>query len=179
MLIRKEELLTQMVFNHSLMVATEGLLIAANMFDRLDGESNHAEWLKQDILRLGGTPSRCDCDAASIAGAQYYHIFHRDPRMLLGYMAALECNPAPLETVDALEELFGALPCLRHHAIHDIEHGELVRQEILAITDEDLQDDILKNYQWTLAAIRTVLSVRLSKLVPSLELEGVTHVERV
>jgi hypothetical protein len=160
--VPKTALLVQMTFNHALMVATEGLLIAAGMFDRLDSEAHHAEWLKEDILRLGGTPSVCDCDAAAIAGAQYYHIFHRDPRMLLGYMAALECNPTPLQVVDALEELYGPLPCLRHHAIHDVDHGQLVRDEILAITDPTLQDHILKNFHWTTTAIRQVLTQRLA-----------------
>ena len=161
--VPKTDLLTQMSFNYALMVATEGLLIAANMWDRLPTESHHAEWLKQDIVRLGGTCSDCDCDAAAIAGAQYYHIFHRDPRMLLGYMAALECNPTPLQTVDALEEMYGPLPCLRHHAIHDVDHGQLVREEILAIDDPILQDHIMKNFQWTKTAIQQVLTVRLAK----------------
>jgi len=162
--VPKTDLLIQMAFNHALIVATEGLLVAANMWDRLTDESQHAEWLKQDILRLGGTPSDCDCDAAAIAGAQYYHIFHRDPRMLLGYMAALECNPTPLHTVDALEELYGPLPCLRHHAVHDIDHGQLVRDEILAIDNPTLQDHIMKNFHWTTTAIRNVLTARLTKM---------------
>lgn len=155
-----------MTFNHALIIASEGLLIAANMFDRLASEQHHAEWLRQDILNLGGTPSDCDCDAAAIAGAQYYYIFHLDPRMLLGYMAALECNPTPLPMVDALEELYGPLPCLRHHAVHDIEHGKLVQHSILAIQDARLRDNIMKNYRWTLAAIRDVLAVRMKKPTP-------------
>jgi hypothetical protein len=163
LMVPKTDLLTQMTFNHALMVATEGLLIAAGMFDRLPTEQDHAEWLKQDILRLGGAIPDCDCDAAAIAGAQYYHIFHRDPRMLLGYMAALECNPTPLPMVDALEELYGPLPCLRHHAIHDLDHGQLVREEILAIPDSTLQDHIMKNFQWTVTAIRQVLTARIAK----------------
>jgi hypothetical protein len=159
--VAKHELLVQMTFNHALMQATEGLLIAANMWDRLPTETEHAEWLKQDIVRLGGVPSECDCEAAAIAGAQYYYIFHHHPSMLLGYMAALECNPTPLETVDALEELYGPLPCLRHHAIHDLDHGKMVKDEILAIEDVTLQGHIMKNYQWTKAAIWNVLTQRL------------------
>ena len=67
-----------------------------------------------------------------MAGSQYYLIYHVDPAALLGYMAALECFPMPLEQVEALERAHGADLCrtLRYHAAHDIEHGSGVLEQI-------------------------------------------------
>ena len=123
-------------FAHGIMRATSSLLALAAHQSRnalhdfyvakLEEEEDHADWLDEDIKLLGETPSRIDHGAAATAGAQYYYLHHVGPQALLGYMAALEFRPMPLEGVEALEKLYGApaLRTVRHHAVADIEHAK-------------------------------------------------------
>lgn len=159
--MNKQELLIALQFNLTLIAATESLLYAAGMRDRIQEEKDHAQWLARDIQGLGGRIDLYDYDAAAIAGAQYYHILHADPKMLLGYMAALECNIMSPGQVAELETQHGPLPCLKYHAIHDQEHGAWVLREIEQITDERLYGLVIGNRRWTEAAIITVLQSRL------------------
>jgi len=160
--ITKHQVLLQLNFSLALMVATEGLLLAARMHDRLKEEKDHARWLAQDIVDLGGTIGPYDYDAAAIAGAQYYHVLHCHPKMLLGYMAALECNIMTEQHVEELERVCGPLPCLKYHAKHDREHGAWVLNEINSITDEQLYGRVIGNKTWTEQAIAQALRARLS-----------------
>lgn len=165
--VTKETLLIHLNFNLALMAATEGLLLAAGMHDRLAEERDHAKWLADDIRCLGGMIGPYDYDAAAIAGAQYYHIFHTSPKMLLGYMAALECNMMTEVQVDNLEAQHGSLPCLKYHAIHDQEHGAWVLRAIEDIDDERLYGLVVGNRTWTEQSIAAVLRSRLATVSES------------
>lgn len=101
---------------------------------QLEEEREHADWLLEDLAGLGEAPPVMDHGAAATAGAQYYYLTHIGPHPLLGYIAALEFRPAPLEEVAALETALGkaALRTVRHHAEADPGHAEALKREIEA-----------------------------------------------
>lgn len=93
-------------------------------------EQGHAEWMGQDLLEAGIPMDVIPRNAVTMAGTQYYMIFHVSPMCLLGYMAAMECTPPTMDLIKALEILYGktALRTLRLHAEKDPEHAvELLR----------------------------------------------------
>lgn len=111
--------------------------------EHLAEETGHYSWLLDD---LGDQKVSFEWIAAELAGTQYYLVNHMHPSMLLGYMAVLECFPAPLEMVDKLEEIHGKclLRTLRYHAVHDQDHGK----DVLHMIEEapkHLQDWIIAN----------------------------------
>lgn len=156
-----------LLFVHSLMIASEDLLIEALKQDlpydlrayyqeHLAEEHNHAAWLEADLKTLGVEP-RLDWNAAQIVGTQYYLIKHIDPKALLGYMAALECRPMSLENVEYLESLYGedCMRCMRYHAVHDQDHGK----ELLAFIDTfDDQTLIIRNAELTASVLENTLN---------------------
>ena len=128
--------ITWMKFSHGIMRASAPLLeIAAAKSDgalrdyyleSLENERDHADWLAVDLETLGEMPYVIDHASAATAGAQYYYLQHVGPHALLGYIAALEFRPMPLEQIEALAKLYGepALRTARHHAEVDIEHAK-------------------------------------------------------
>jgi len=127
-------------FGHGIMRASASLLELAitkaqgalreYYANHLEEERDHAAWLAQDLHLLGEVPPKIDHAAAATAGAQYYYLHHVGPHALLGYIAALEFRPMPIEEVEGLERLYGkpAMRTVRHHAVHDLEHSkELAR----------------------------------------------------
>lgn len=111
-------------------------------------ETGHLQMLENDLHRLGVETILEFPEAAQLAGAQYYYIEHEHPALLLGYMAALESNGLNAEQVDALEALHGPLTCSRHHATHDVDHAEELREQIEKLP-EALRTRALQNEQWT------------------------------
>jgi len=95
-------------------------------------ESEHEEWLLQDLAVLGvnreaalgeyGIPA-----IAALAGAQYYWIRHAHPVALLGCFAVLEGHPPTLAHLEDAERRTGlpadAFRMLRQHAVLDVQHG--------------------------------------------------------
>jgi len=94
-------------------------------------ERAHAGWMLEDLHSLQQIPI-IDHAVACIAGAQYYYIEHIAPDMLLGYQAALEFRPMPMEHVDKIASVFGerAVRTIRYHAENDVKHGAELRQII-------------------------------------------------
>lgn len=123
-------------FCHGIMRASVPLLQIATAKSRdalrdyyrahLDEESDHADWLAEDLATLGEMPPKIDHAAAATAGAQWYYLEHVGPQALLGYLAANEFVPMPLADVDKLAQAFGesALRTVRHHAREDVEHAK-------------------------------------------------------
>lgn len=147
------------------MVASEGMLKAAiakcedetlreYFKQHLAEETGHVTMLEHDLAHLGVTSIRKFPLAAMMAGAQYYYIEHEHPALLLGYMAALECNSFSLAQIEKLELQFGSLTCARHHAIHDPNHAQDLRERIDALP-EPLKARALANEQWTVNEWRT------------------------
>ncbi|MFK4444632.1 hypothetical protein ABH944_004864 [Caballeronia udeis] len=143
-LLDRERFIANLVFVHNVITATPQLLSVAmnkshgdlsNYFEaHLEEELNHAAWLAYDLSSAGidvadMPPSPL---AMAMAGSQYYLIYHAEPAALLGYMAALECFPSPLDQVETLERVHGQALCrtLRYHATHDIDHGEDVLDQV-------------------------------------------------
>ncbi len=125
-----------LLFIHAVIIASEPLIedvlkremdapLRAFYEAHLEDERGHAEWLARDMHTLGVTPRVVDWRAAQIVGPQYYLVRHGPPQALLGYMAALECRPMPLEAVVELERIHGvkAMRTLRYHAENDANHG--------------------------------------------------------
>lgn len=163
----RSHLVENLRFMYALIVASEDLtLLAAHIsglpyfFDKAREEIGHAQWLKDDISEMGEEAPRVDHDAACIAGSQFYYIKYVSPLMLLGYMAALECNPMPMGDVERLEKTYGRLPTLRYHAEHDLLHGRDVLAEIEKIPDPDLRLKIAYNARCTKAHIARVMQSR-------------------
>lgn len=156
---------SNLCFVHGTMTASEGLLQAAIRKGDVDNlglyftrhlaeETGHLQMLEADLKSLGVSPILKFPQAAQLAGAQYYYIEHEHPALLLGYMAALESSPMPISQVNALEADFGPLTCLRHHALHDPEHAQELRQQIERL-DPALRQRALENEALTLHEIRT------------------------
>jgi hypothetical protein len=159
----REHLNINMLFCHALIRASEGLLIAAGMEEDLDEERGHAEWLAKDLRQMGLDAPVFDPEAAGIAGAQYYNIYHVHPLMLLGYRAALEFKPFLLEDIEHFETLYGVeLGCAKHHAVHDIAHGQEIARRIQQIDNMELKQLVLLNMQITQQSIADVLQIRFS-----------------
>jgi hypothetical protein len=146
-------------FLHGIVTASENLLANAiahsNGYlkiyfgEHLREETGHLAMVEQDLANLGVENILHFPAAAQLAGAQYYYITHENPALLLGYMAALECNSIPLSTVNELEATYGPLLSIRHHAEHDINHGRDVREQIERL-DAKLQERVRENECWVL-----------------------------
>lgn len=153
-----------MCFLHGIVTASENLLANAiahsngrmkiYFSEHLREETGHLAMVERDLASLGVTKILSFPIAAQLAGAQYYYITHVDPALLLGYMAALECNPTPLPMVDELEAVYGPLVSIRHHAEHDPMHGQELRDQIERL-DPTIQRQVLENEAWTLHEIRS------------------------
>lgn len=164
LMLPRHLLLSLLCFLHGTMIASEGMLKAAirksdgelrDYFrEHLIEETGHVAMLEHDLKRLGVTEILKFPAAAQLAGAQYYYIEHEHPSMLLGYMAALECNSLSLEKLAALEREYGPLTCARHHAMHDPGHGAELRRQIEELP-EALKRRALENEQWHLHDWRT------------------------
>lgn len=156
---------SNLVFAYQIMVASENLIrVACSLAEdagliaffkkHLEEEKDHATLLAEDLLTSGvevgeepvHTSARC------IAGAAYYDIFHSHPAALLGYMLALEFDPAPIAGIEELENKHGKdlLRMARHHAVHDVEHCKELLEQIESL-DAPLRE-IATN-----AAIRTTV----------------------
>jgi hypothetical protein len=134
-----------LVFVYHMIVASEGILCTAHMH-MTDGayrrwiaahyqeEFGHAKWLRADLQASGVCVHNAPLmhDAAALAGAQYYLAAHVSPYAILGYMLALECFPMSIADVAELEKLHGVslFTTLRYHAVHDLEHGDDVLEQI-------------------------------------------------
>jgi hypothetical protein len=131
-------MLDHLAFWYQVIIASEPLLIdAICMLDEkgwegdlriffekhLEDESNHAQWLKED---LGDHPINLHYGATQLAGMAYYLVRHVHPVALLGYMMALEGHPIPMEYVEAVEKEHGVSTArtLRLHAEEDPHHFE-------------------------------------------------------
>lgn len=117
-------------------------------------EKNHAQWLAEDLDKLG-VEKVFDYRAAMLAGTQYYLIYHRDPALLLGYMRALESWPKPLDVVDKLEAKYGQLKTLRYHAEHDPQHTKEIEAVISTLSPE-LQTAIEQNRMFVVAYVQAI-----------------------
>lgn len=163
----RSALLGNLAFMFQVIRASEDLLMDAAAYARgglheyfhehLGEEMNHAEWLAQDLKNAGVDVYSLPISAEAVAmvGSQYYLIRHVDPAALLGYMLALECFPASVEDVEQLERTHGADVCrtLRHHAIHDQQHGKDVLEQIAKLSEK--QHELVKQN-----AVQTVLYLR-------------------
>jgi hypothetical protein len=157
-------------FMHAVMVASEPLLETAldqkplpetvrNYYaDHLEEERSHADWLVEDLASIDVKPALIDWRAARIVGAQYYLIHHVSPVALLGYIAVLECRPAPMAQIEQLEALHGKalLRTMRYHAEHDIEHGKALL-DLIDTIDDDSRRLIVANVIHTAAWLARAL----------------------
>lgn len=125
---------------------------------KLIEERGHAEWLGNDLTNCGHHFKPLNRTAMAMAGSQYWMVFHLTPASLLGYMAALECFPASLATVEMLEEYHGikALATVRYHAEIDVDHGK----ELLAFIDSRPTDE--HSSIWLAATIATEWLIKAS-----------------
>lgn len=146
----------QLAFTLQVITATESLLReAAQLCEgdlrdyylrHLDEEKDHAKWLAED---LEGHTIGLSHLAVALAGSQYYLIKHVHPACLLGYMLALE-NPAPIETIEALEAVHGKklLRTARLHAVEDVAHRVALLEQVGKLPPH-LQDMVYANERQT------------------------------
>lgn len=169
-LSRREVVVDNLVFMYHVIVASEDILRECAVASRhtgyfinhLEEERNHAQWLKDDLESVGASVDNAILmhEAAVIAGAQYYFARHVSPAIVLGYMAVLECFPMALERVAALEALHGEslFRTLRYHAVHDIDHGADLIEELNQIST-DRQPSVTNNALRTACHIRHVANL--------------------
>lgn len=160
-------MIDNLVFMHQVIIASENLLrtaiaacddtpfgrrLAAYYRAHLDEERGHEQWLAEDLASAGIDVAAMPLSlkAVEMAGTQYYVIQHVHAVSLLGYMAVLEGDPMPLETVAALEAAHGKalFRTLRYHAEHDIEHGKDLN-EILGEVPQELMHHVINSANQT------------------------------
>lgn len=149
-----ESVVANLNFVHDAVIASEQLLIEgaewaqkqppstfhSELFeyytDHLCEEMHHLRWLEDDLGSVGQNVSEAPVNALAMAmvGTQYFMLKHVHPSTLLGYLAVVEGDPVPLETVEFLETLYGKelFRFVRFHAQKDIEHA----QELFKLIDE-------------------------------------------
>jgi hypothetical protein len=124
-------------------------------------ESGEDEWALQDLEVLGVDRSAVlarvpSANVARLVGAEYYWVLHVDPVAVLGYLAALERDPTPLEFIDELIRRTGyeraAFRTLIAHAERDPDHAREL--------DELLDRIELTNEQWELVTLSAMNSVQ-------------------
>ena len=111
--------------------------------EHLTEERGHHHWLTQDLMTAGefrhqGALEPISAEAALMAGNAYYHIQHVHAASLLGYMLPLECCSMSMERLYELERIHGpqVLRTLRHHVVHDKDHGAELRERINSLPVE-------------------------------------------
>lgn len=162
----KDVFAANMGFLHALMLASEPLIedvlkrpmsggLKKFYARHLEEERGHAQWMADDLDSMGVKPA-LDWRAAQVAGVQYYLVRHAPPEALLGYMAALECRPMPMEMVANLERIHGkaAMRTMRYHAEHDVEHGPALLRAIERAEDKTV---IIENASLTASMLRWAL----------------------
>jgi hypothetical protein len=165
----RHALVENLKFLHAVMVASEPLLEAALKMpllasvhdyyaEHLKEERHHADWLREDLASIDVKTALIDWRAARVVGAQYYLIHHVSPVALLGYIAVLECRPAPMAQIEQLEALHGKalLRTMRYHAEHDIEHGKALL-DLIDTIDDDSRRLIVANVIHTAAWLARAL----------------------
>jgi pyrroloquinoline quinone (PQQ) biosynthesis protein C len=136
-------------------------MLADYLEQHIAEESGEDEWALQDLELLGVDRSAVlarvpSANVARLVGAQYYWVLHVDPVAVLGYLAALERDPTPLEFIDELVRRTGyeraAFRTLIAHAERDPDHAREL--------DELLDSIELTNEQWELVTLSAMNSVQ-------------------
>lgn len=129
-----------------------GNLLSAYLQAHLTEERGHEKWLAADLATAGIDVKAMPLSlkAVEMAGTQYYMIQHVHPVSLLGYMAVLEGNATPLETVEELEAAHGKelFRTLRYHAEHDIDHAKDL-DDFIARVPKDLMQHVINSANQT------------------------------
>ncbi|HJZ75850.1 MAG TPA: iron-containing redox enzyme family protein [Vicinamibacterales bacterium] len=96
-------------------------------------ETNHDEWVLEDLERLGVDRSAVltrmpPATVATLVGAQYYWILHHHPIAVLGYIAVLEGTPPESDRIERVAQASGvpmdAFSTLLRHARLDPYHRD-------------------------------------------------------
>ncbi len=96
-------------------------------------ETNHAEWLLQDIEVMGVARDvvlnrQPSIDVAALVGSQYYWIYHYHPGLLFAYMVVLEAYSMEVSDIEQCIRQSGlpvaAFRTLRLHAELDPGHAD-------------------------------------------------------
>lgn len=97
----------------------------------LEEERNHAKWLREDLGEEFRDIPTLYYMAKWITDTQF-EMIKRNPVNLLGYMAVLEGNPMPMESLEMLESMHGLklLRTLRFHAEEDVAHAKELWKQI-------------------------------------------------
>ena len=126
---------------------------------QIEEEKGHDENIISDLESIGITrqevlsykPSQ---QVAEVVGSQYYWIFHFDPVILLGYIAAVDSPPTTIETINELQRLTGypsiAFRTLRQHAGLDIKHSQTLNYVLdKAVLSDEQKKWIMENAYYT------------------------------
>ena len=143
----RDTMIANLLFLHDAVVGSERLLeeaadeagrrdddVLESYFRRhLEEERGHLGWLRDDLVSAGISPGLPNSCAMALVGSQYYLLKHQHPVAMLGYLAVVEGDPAPIEQVELLERLHGKalMRFVCRHAMADLEH----RKELWSIID--------------------------------------------
>lgn len=117
-------------------------ITAAYMERHIQEESQHDEWLLDDLAAAGVDRASLlrrapSANVARLVGAQYCWIRHAHPAALFGYLAVIEGNPPLPQHLNEIQLLSGypleTFRCLHLHAADDIEHLTELRATITGL----------------------------------------------
>jgi hypothetical protein len=118
----------------------------------IEEEMHHDAWTAEDLESIGFERARIfgtnpPASVASLVGAQYYWVLHHHPVALLGYIALLEGNPQPPESIDELQTRTGlpasAFRTMRLHATADPGHTAALDRFIDELPLDDDQESLI------------------------------------
>jgi hypothetical protein len=150
----KKVLLKNLVFCYHIINKSEDLIsyaaskskgrLKAYFKRHLIEETNHAKWLKEDLMSAGIDVDQTEPHSLAVRiVSDQFRFIDKNPANLLGYMAVLEGFPTPMEQLNFLEQLHGkeVFRTVRLHAVEDVKHS----MELWEIIDKVNKPLILDN----------------------------------
>lgn len=107
-------------------------------------EHGHDLWIEHDLVEIKSDKSLDllpSISAARLVGEAYYIIRHHSPLAILGYIAAIECNPPGKAFVDRLARISDGrgVGAIAEHSVVDVQHSqELIDLfNIIAVSEKE------------------------------------------
>lgn len=123
-------------------------MVSAYLSHHCAEEAGHDEWIEQDLAELGVVDRLCNLpsvSAARLVGEAYYLIRFHSPMAILGYIAAIECNPPSDRFVERMSCATSGLGvrAIKEHSEVDIEHSQKLFELLQSIRLSEFQHEAI------------------------------------